>query len=127
MGFPARVIEHGAVQVSLWTNGGNTIAFEGVVREADVDSWLLPLIDDVHRTATIRQFAELVLDIRKLEYANATLWKCLVLWLKRLREEQAGRYVLRIVADTTRPWQHIGIPKLRVFGGNRLLIEECTP
>jgi hypothetical protein len=125
----ARAIVHGSVQVHLWTGvTGNTVLLSGVMRELEVGAWLRPLLEDIHEVAVEHSMKEVVLDIRRLEYANAALWKCLVAWLKRIHQP-GTKYNLRVISDPSQSWQRIGIPTLRVFGTDsqgveRLVVEE---
>lgn len=118
-----RVVRPSAV-IHIGVRAGHAaVVMEGVVSEPDVASWLMPLIGEVHREAVRIHESEVVLDLRKLEYANAALWKCIVSWLKMLKEDASAHYSLRIVPDATHRWQEVGLPMLRVFGGNRVILE----
>jgi hypothetical protein len=110
-----RVVVRATATIHLWGGpAGNVVRMAGVMREADAESWLVPLLSDVHRTAIVRRFKEVELDIRDLEYANAALWRSLVVWIKRIRE-QSGSYNLRVTWDRSRRWQEIALSTLRVF------------
>jgi hypothetical protein len=106
---------------------GNQMTMEGVVRDEDVASSVTPLIEEMHRHAVDKSLREVVLDLRRLEYANAAFWKCIVVWLKRIRQDQTARYNLRLVASPEHSWQRIGVPALRVFGADRLVVEGLAP
>jgi hypothetical protein len=99
------------------------VAFEGLMREPHPDTWFLPLINEAHGHAVNDRLREVVLDIRQLSYANAAAWKCLVYWLKRMHQDSRAGYRLRILCEQAHSWQHVGMPALRVFGGERLVIE----
>jgi hypothetical protein len=99
------------------------IAFEGLMREPHPDTWFVPLIDEVHGKAVAEQLRELVLDIRRLSYANAAAWKCLVYWVKKMQQDRRAYYRLRVLCEEAHSWQHVGMPALRVFGGDRLVID----
>jgi hypothetical protein len=100
-----------------------TIAFEGLMREAHPDTWFVPLIDEAHGKAVAEQLREIVLDIRRLSYANAAAWKCLVYWVKKMQQDRRAYYRLRVLCEEAHSWQHVGMPALRVFGGDRLVID----
>jgi hypothetical protein len=119
---PSRVVR-GAVQVRIWEQGHNIVALVGVISEPDVARWLQPLLEDIHQAALVRGLDEVILDIRNLEYANAALWKCLVVWLKRIREPRERIYGLRLRANDQHRWQQIGVPTLRIFGADRLRVD----
>jgi hypothetical protein len=111
------------VEVSVDTGTTIVVTFEGVMREANPSEWFMPLIDSVHSKAVARGVLEVALDIRRVEYANAAAWKCLVYWLRAMREDPQARYCLCIRCDEAHQWQQIGMPALRAFGGHRLIVE----
>jgi len=127
-----RVVERATARVLLW--GGpakNVVHMAGVIREVNAEEWLAPLLSDIHQTALTRGLKEVELDIRALEYANAALWRALVVWIKQIRE-RPGTYNLRVTWDRGRRWQEIALTTLRVFGfdpktGDRVLIEGLQP
>jgi len=127
-----KVIERPTATVHLW--GGpakNVVHMVGVIREANAEAWLTPLLSDIHTTALARGLKEVELDIRALEYANAALWRSLVVWIKQIRE-RPGTYNLRVTWDPGRRWQEIALSTLRVFGfdsktGVRVMIEGLDP
>ena len=97
------------------------LVLEGTLREGEGEgSWLKPLVDDLHRRAIARDVAEVVLDIRRVDYANAAAWKCFVHWLRLAREDPSARYTVKILASATQRWQQLGLPALRAFGGTHL-------
>jgi len=119
---------HGASTVQLWVGPKeNSIRMEGVIREADAGTWLDPLMDEIHRTALRAALDEVILDIRRLEYANAVVWRCLVQWIRRMRELRDA-YRIVILSDPNRHWQAVGAPALRTFsldatGTERLILK----
>jgi hypothetical protein len=123
---------HRSERVEVSRFGHNAVRFVGTIREPDVGAWLHPLIEQVHRAAVADQLPEVVLDIRELQYANASFWRCIVLWLKRIGEGTDGSYVLRIRSDATYQWQKVGVPALHAFaldvqGRERLIVEGIGP
>lgn len=125
---PRRFV-HDSVRVHMWVGSGNVIRLTGVMREPNVGTWLAPLIDEIDRVAIEQRMREVVLDIRGLAYANVALWRCLVLWLKRIRTRPDAHYNVRLISDSGHRWQQIGVPTLRVFGKDsrgtdRLIIQE---
>jgi len=124
----ARVVERGSARIALWVQESNLIRIQGVIREAHVSSWMLPLIEEIHTAARSECLTEVVLDLRALDYANAAVWRCLVHWVKRVRQQEAAAYKLRVVSNQDCAWQRIGIPSLRAFsidntGLERLILE----
>jgi hypothetical protein len=112
----------GPLRVAAPKDSYNVVALEGVLREQDPAAWLCPLIDEIHARATRERFKEVVLDLRPLEYANAAAWKCIVYWVRLLKETSDSPYRLRIYADDKHRWQQVGMSALRVFGQDRLEI-----
>lgn len=102
--------------------GGHTIKLQGVLHEVDVRDWLYPFLLGVHRTAIETRMPEVVFDIRLLTYANASLWRSLVLWLRLLRESPSTPYSVRLLSDPVYRWQKLGIPPLARLGGEHLVI-----
>lgn len=104
------------------TLGGHTIKLQGVLTEIDVQDWMYPFLKEIHQTALDKQMPEVVFDIRQLTYANASLWRSLVLWLRLLRESPSTPYSVRLLSDPVYRWQKLGIPPLARLGGERLVI-----
>ena len=115
-------IERHALRVFNPPGRANTIVFEGVLREPNPTEWLCPLIDEIHRQANARELKEIVLDLRPLEYANAAAWKCIVYWVRLLKDPSPSPYKLHLMADEKHRWQQVGMTALRVFGEKRLEI-----
>ena len=119
MTVPNRAMVRNGVRVAAT---GPTLTISGILREPEVGSWLIPLVEEMHQSAVEEALEELVLDLRNLEYGNASIWKCLVHWLKLAREDPRARYRLRVRSSAGRRWQEIGMSALRVFGGDRLVV-----
>ena len=132
MSLRGKVVKRGSARIEVWLHNSNLIRIEGVMREMGVGDWMLPLIDEIHTTARVERLAEVVLDIRDLEYANAAVWRCLVHWVKRVRQQDDAAYKLRVVSNPGCSWQRIGVPSLRAFsmdgsGAERLILESSGP
>jgi hypothetical protein len=112
-------LEHGPLRVFT---RGNTVVLEGVLREPEPAKWLCPFIDDIHRQANEHEIKEVELDLRPLEYANAAAWKCIVYWVRLLKEPSMTPYQLHVIGDQKHRWQQVGITTLRIFGEKRLKI-----
>jgi hypothetical protein len=126
-----RLVERGSARIDVWAEARNVVRIHGVMREPAVGDWLLPLIDEIHGTARAEHLQEIVLDIQELEYANAAVWRCLVHWVRRVRQQGAAPYSLRIVSNPECSWQRIGVPSLRPFsldtnGAPRLILEGTS-
>jgi hypothetical protein len=111
---------------ALLSVAGQAVRISGVLREMDTDQWLSPLFSEVHAQAVEAELPEVVLDLRNLSYANASLWKCIVGWLKLLRHDARGAYSLRVRSDPRHRWQQLGLPALGVFGAERLILESSS-
>jgi hypothetical protein len=101
----------------------NALAFRGVLRDADVHVWLSALVDEIHERAVGRKLAEVIVDLRELEYANAAAWRCFIYWLRKLDAESRQKYKLRIRGNPAQSWQSLGIRALVPFSRERLVIE----
>ncbi len=121
MSLPVREFKRGSADV-LISERSNVLRISGILRDPEVQSWLYPLFEDVHRAAAHSKLSEVVLDLRALEYANAAAWRCIVLWLRLLREDQHARYRLHIQSQPRYQWQRVGIPALVAFGQDRLVV-----
>lgn len=119
MSFPSRTESRNALLVVM---GGNSIKFQGVLHEVDAQDWLFPLLQEAHQIAVSTRMPEVVFDIRQLTYANATLWRSLVLWLRLLKQSPSTPYRVRLLSDPVYRWQKLGIPPLARLGGSRLVI-----
>lgn len=102
--------------------GGRTIKFQGVLHEIDAQDWLFPLLQKVHQIAVSTSMPEVIFDIRQLSYANASLWRSLVLWLRLLKQSPSTPYHVRLLSDPVYRWQKLGIPPLAQLGGSWLVI-----
>src|SRR5262245_6934064 len=99
-----------------------TVRLAGVLREVDTDVWLSPVFTEVHDRAVETRLREVVLDLRRLEYANAGVWRCIVEWLRRIRESR-WQYRLRVRSELSYRWQRVGLPALSIFGDDWLQID----
>ncbi|HEV8320331.1 MAG TPA: hypothetical protein VG389_01860 [Myxococcota bacterium] len=123
MNLPPRELRHGSITIRIGAQGGHAVAFEGVLREQDDGAWLRGVVAEVHHAAVTQRMQELMVDLRALEYCNATAWKCFVEWVRVLRHDPEAHYLLRVVSNPEHRWQAVGMSALRVFGGDRLVIE----
>ena len=118
-----RTVTHGAASVHLFEGGACKVRMAGTAGDGDVASWLLPIFDEVHAVARDAAASEAVLDLRGLEYANASMWKCVVAWLRTMHEDKTSSYVLRVEASRAARWQQMGLPMLKAFGRGRLQLQ----
>ena len=116
--------ERGGARIQVGEEG-DIIRISGVLRDADAESWVWPIFESVHRAACSSGAAEVVLDLRGLEYANAAAWRCIVLWLRRLHVDASARYCLCIRSQPSYQWQRVAIPSLLIFGKDRLRVQQA--
>jgi hypothetical protein len=117
--FPPRTESRDALRVVV---GGHSIKFQGVLNEPDARDWLYPFLLDVHHIAVETRMPEVIFDIRQLAYANASLWRSLVLWLRLLKQSPSTPYRVRLLSDPAYRWQKLGVPPLARLGGSWLVI-----
>lgn len=123
MGLRPRRLERLSAEITVGTSAPNVIEIRGVLREPDVGTWMMPFIEEVHAAALAQGLGEVQLDIRGLTYANATFWRCLLGWLKLARDAPEGSYTLHILTDPGQRWQLMGMPSLRLFGKQKLVVD----
>lgn len=119
MSLPPRTESRNALIVQV---GGHTVRLQGVLNEVDVRDWLYPFLTGIHQAAASTNMPEVIFDIRQLTYANAGLWRSLVLWLRLLRESPSTPYSVRLLSDPVYRWQKLGIPPLIRLGGEKLVV-----
>ncbi len=125
--LPAKRETRGTATVSIGEVGNDVVKIEGVLRDPDIQTWLTPIIESVHKSAVELALSEVVLDIQKLEYANAAAWRCFVQWLHFIHRDPNAKYRLRILSQPAYQWQMVGMTTLRIFGKEHLVIEESAP
>jgi hypothetical protein len=101
---------------------GNTIKLQGSLEEPDLNEWLVPLLMDIHQTAIAQKMPEIIFDIRYLQYANAGLWRSLLIWLRSLHDSQQRSYKIRMLSDPAHRWQKMGMPPFKTFGQESLVV-----
>ena len=119
-GLGQRRIEKATAEIRIGLDEPCAVAFEGILRERE-DSWLNAFVDELHGAAMAARLAEVVLDLRKLRYANAAFLKALLRWHKIAREGE-HRYELKMKVDPGQRWQLMGLPALRLS-----VKEGCAP
>lgn len=127
IGLPPKRQTRQMATVSVGEVGGNVVKIEGVLRDPEVHNWLSPIIEEVHIFAVEHGLSEVVLDIHKLEYANAAAWRCFVQWLHFIHRDPNAKYQLRIRSQPAYQWQTVGMSTLRIFGKDHLIVEEAGP
>ncbi|MBX3262990.1 MAG: hypothetical protein KIS78_22950 [Labilithrix sp.] len=89
---------------------------ESVTRE-DLAAYL-KAIDGV---AVETEAAEVVFDLRALEFMSAACLRAVLAWL--LEGERSPRYVARFVSDAKNHWQRRSLASLASIGGERVRID----
>jgi hypothetical protein len=107
----------------LGGSGPRALELRGVLREIDAQTWLSPLVREVHRLAVAQKLDEVVLDLRELEYANASLIKCLVEWMRLIRDEGTVRYRVRVRSTNAHRWQKVGIAGVEALAKGLMTVE----
>ena len=85
---------------------------------------LTTLIDDVHNQLVACGARESRVDIRELEFMNASCFNILVNWLGLVNElEPAKRYLMRFSTNTSIPWQRRSLRTLSCFATDLVTVE----
>jgi hypothetical protein len=124
--LPMKRETRGTATVSVGEAGHDVVKIEGVLRDPDIQAWLTPIIEATHEAAVELALPEVVLDIQKLEYANAAAWRCFVQWLHFIHRDPQAKYRLRILSQPAYQWQMVGMTTLRIFGKESLIVEESA-
>jgi anti-anti-sigma factor len=73
-------------------------------------------VAEVDREASAGPVAEVVVDMRRLEFMNSSCLKTLVTWLNKVRQRPPGaRYLIRFLQDHTAYWQERSLAALKAF------------
>lgn len=123
MTLPLLRLDRILVRVAVGVDVDDRVTIEGIMREPDAEAWLCPLLLQVHQAAVERRVGEVVLDLRRLGYANAALWKCLVYWLRLMRHEHVARYGMRVLTKPGCRWQRVGAEALGKLSADRFIVE----
>jgi hypothetical protein len=122
MGFPITFIARGKVRLAIGVDGGNLVRIEGTLSDEDSASWLNLVLAQVHEMTLEASLDEVVVDLRRVEHASAALWKCLLGWLRRVRESPEIQYRLRLRLRQG-SWQETGAAALAGVGAEQLVVE----
>jgi hypothetical protein len=123
--LPVRYIVRSKLKISMGTDGGNVVRVEGVMRDEEGGGWFSLVLAEIHDEALKATLPEVVLDICRLDYASAALWKCLAAWIRRV-DEAEGAYALRLRVSP-QGWQQIGAEALAGIADHKLIIEHSDP
>lgn len=106
-------------------DGKVEVRFTETLTGEDLQRTLDELFEFLHDRA-MTTGADVVLDLRAVDYASTALFKGLVRWFKELRESKAS-YRIHLRVDRSRHWQDMAVATLRPFGGRQLVVEELSP
>lgn len=82
------------------------------------------LIDELHGQLVIAGAHTIVVDIRALEFMNASCFNVLVNWLGLIHElEPAKRYHLHFATNHAIPWQRRSLNTLSCFATDLVVVE----
>jgi anti-anti-sigma factor len=73
-------------------------------------------VAEVDREASVGPVAEVVVDMRRLEFMNSSCLKTLVTWLNNVRQRPAAeQYLIRFLQDRAAYWQERSLAALKAF------------
>jgi hypothetical protein len=73
-------------------------------------------VAEVDREASVGPVAEVVVDMRRLEFMNSSCLKTLVTWLNNVRQRPAAQqYLIRFLRDRAAYWQERSLAALKAF------------
>ncbi|MDF2693331.1 MAG: uncharacterized protein K0S65_1714 [Labilithrix sp.] len=84
--------------------------------EAVTSDDLKTYLGAIHRAALSSRAAEVVLDLRALEFMSAACLRSMLAWVSDLKERP--QYLARLVSDARKPWQGRTLQGLATFGGD---------
>jgi hypothetical protein len=85
---------------------------------------LTKLVETLHAKLITRGAREIVVDIRGLEFMNATCFNVLVNWLGMVNDLSPDeRYLLRFGINGTIPWQRRSLHTLSCFATDLVVVE----
>jgi hypothetical protein len=89
-----------------------------------VATQLTSLIGDLHNELVTCGATEIRVDIRELEFMNASCFNVLVNWLGQVNElDPAKRYQLKFSTNTSIPWQRRSLRTLSCFATDLVTVE----
>ena len=89
-----------------------------------VATQLTTLIDDLHNQLVATGTREICVDIRALEFMNASCFNILVNWLGYVNElEPEKRYLFKFSTNTSIPWQRRSLQTLSCFATDLVTVD----
>lgn len=92
--------------------------------ESDSKSALDVLLRGIHEAALADKVAEVVVDLRALEFMNSSCIKAFVSWIGTIQDSPpTSHYQLRILSDSKKRWQDRSLTALACFAADLIHIE----
>lgn len=92
--------------------------------EGSIVTQLTNFVHDVHEKLVQLRAPELAIDIRALEFMNATCFNVLVAWINLIHDLPPElRYKLRFATNPAIPWQRRSLRTLSCFATDLVLVE----
>jgi anti-anti-sigma regulatory factor len=107
-------------------------SFDGTVLKVELDGTadlraapvLETFMPDLHQEALRLRVAEVVVDLRALEFMNSSCFKSFVNWLSDLQDLPAEQvYMVRIQSDPGKHWQKRSLSALSCFAVDLVRLE----
>ena len=93
--------------------------------DSSTSNALATLVHRLHRCVVERRTRAVLVDIRQLEFMNASSFNVFVDWLTLVGELPVdGRYVLRFRANAKLPWQERSLHTLSCFASQLVELED---
>lgn len=80
----------------------------------------------LHDKATVAKVAEVVVDLRSLEFMNSSCFKTFVTWISSLQDAPPeSQYRVRFLADEKKHWQNRSLGALACFAVDLIRVETA--
>ena len=123
MGAEELAIKDGDFEANARLDASSHLCLSGNADASSVPV-LNGLIQDVHAKLLRLRAPELSIDIRSLEFMNATCFNVLVAWVNLINDLPPGeRYKLRFATNPAIPWQRRSLRTLSCFATDLVLVE----
>ena len=123
IGVNTERIERENLRVEISDSHVLDIRFYGAIREKNPSDWLKEFFDRVAGMLAERNVV--VLDIRELEFMNATAFRVLIPWLSSLKDRPTPCKV-RLRSKASVMWQSVAVCSLKVIAED-MIISEVDP
>jgi hypothetical protein len=124
MGAEELAIKDGDFEANARLDGTSQLRLSGNADASSVHQ-LTAFVHDLHAQLLQRHIPELQIDIRSLEFMNATCFNVLVSWVTLINDLPLGeRYKLRFSTNPAIPWQRRSLRTLSCFATDLVLVES---